>query len=56
MTFTMNTTLIVRLRAEEKKAVEKCVKNNPSLYNNPSHFSRVAVIRLLREHEVKSIV
>lgn len=41
-----------RLQKRFLKAIEKVVRRNPELYGSVSHFIRVSVIKLLRDHKV----
>jgi len=39
-----------RIFKEDIKKVEAIVKKNRGIYENKSHFYRVAVLKLIREH------
>lgn len=46
---------IFRLREEEKKKLLKVCRRNQDLFENPSHFFRVAVIKELRNFDRRGV-
>jgi len=48
----LNEVIVTRLRKEEKVRVEEVVKRNQDKYENPAHFCRCALLKLLREEGI----